>query len=669
MKSFNIFCMYNILIMFIVILIYSPDVYASNKNVDWWSAQCSVNTALTQPETSIFTLAKKVCQSAPADGQAAMFKLYVLMRAGMNKEAIQTLHELKQLSPELGNHNISSIYRDACYNFHTWDVAEAVASIFADNISELSFDGHDSIIDHFLSSGWTVERVDMWFSSKPKGINNFWIKSRLHFNMQHGRGEALEKELADRVRANPQDTTGAIIFLDTIIYAYSGIRRERPDLSWITEIIKPVLATDANELAAKFEYLQAWKNADIFYRQAIAIPLTDREAEFMGRGQQVFRSASAMRIDFAVSTREALVKCLLEMKQTDEAQKWMLEALDIRKKNKLPQNTFLAGKVQEASRERGIEKPIAVDEKKSEAKPDYWESRALYYQGRKEPANEEAAIKKGLALTTPQPQPAHRGKGYTDWRSNLLSYYVDFLKREKRDTEAVSILRKEIAESPADSESSVRAAYLLAFNFPEQIDVDDVVLWTWLEKRPTWEFSEQRLLWQMLKNAKQGELDGYLIRAEKLAGQYPTHAYTIGWIENRLGFPQRSIPLLKYAVEKAMKKEFKNQAVYSLFESYMDTGDWMHAEKVFSEAIKQLSPKEIPEYYARIAVLAAKAGAKSDAMRIWSRAADMAPSETSKLDELAKAGLKEELIAFYQNMQKKAPSSDIPAKAIIILKK
>lgn len=658
MRNFNL-C--NTLILSVWILMCALVVCASDKNVDWWVAQRDVNAALAQSGASISALAKQVCQSAPADGQAAMFKLYVLMLAGMSKESIQTLHELKQLSPELGNQNILNIYSEACYRLHAWDVAEAVVTIFADNISGISFDGHDSILDHFLSSGWTVERVDMWLASKPKGIKNFWIKARLHFDMQHGIGDALEEELADRVRSSPQDVAGAIIFLDTITYAHSGARRKVPDLSWVAEIIKPVLATDANELAAKFEYLKIWKNADIFYRQAITIPLTDEEVELFGRGQQVFRSASVLRADFAVSTREGLVRCLMAMKQTEEAQKWMQEAAAIREKSHLRQNTYLAGQVQEVSSARVIEKKIVAEEKTSGDNPDYWKERALYYQGRKEPVNEEAAIRKGLALTSPQPESARRGKGYTDWRSNLLSYYVHFLTREKRDIEAVALLRKEIAESPADSESSARAAYLLASDFSKQLSADDAVLWNWLEKRTTWKFAEERLLREMLKNAKQDELDGYLIRAEKLAsGNDPTRAYMLGWIENSLGFSQRSIPLIEYAAEHTQDKNLKEQAAASLFRSYMGMKDWRSADRVFTNSTGRLTPDE----YSKVAVLAAKAGNKADAMRIWSRVADMDPSEMRELEQLLKAGLRDELFAFYQNMQKSMPSSDIPAKAL-----
>ena len=43
--------------------------------------------------------------------------------------------------------------------------------------------------------------------------------------------------------------------------------------------------------------------------------------------------------------------------------------------------------------------------------------------------------------------------------------------------------------------------------------------------------------------------------AEEVAlGKAPSRTYTLGWIMNRMHFPKRSIPLLKYAVGNAHDK-------------------------------------------------------------------------------------------------------------------
>ena len=53
-----------------------------------------------------------------------------------------------------------------------------------------------------------------------------------------------------------------------------------------------------------------------------------------------------IRASFAAQIREGLAEYLLKLEQADEAQKWMLEAADIREKNRLGRNALFAGQVQ-----------------------------------------------------------------------------------------------------------------------------------------------------------------------------------------------------------------------------------------------------------------------------------------------------------------------------------
>ena len=111
----------------------------------------------------------------------------------------------------------------------------------------------------------------------------------------------------------------------------------------------------------------------------------------------------------------------------------------------------------------------------------------------------------------------------------------------------------------------------------------------------------------------------------------------------------------------------KETAAFTLFESLLDIGDWRRAEQAFPLASKRLTPSEVPEWYSQIAVIAAKAGAQADALRIWTSAANVNPARLEHLDQLAENGLRQELIAFYRNMGKQMPRSEVPAKAIAVL--
>jgi tetratricopeptide (TPR) repeat protein len=666
----KVYTVLRVLAAFVVIsavLFLSSRVYAGQETADWDGAQRKVNVTLLQRRSSIAKLAADVKDVKPENSQDAMFKLCVFMRAGMNKESIETLRQLKKLAPNLANRQIERIYYNACKNDYEWDVARATIELFAENIStvELKY----RLLKHFQNSGWTVYEVDRWLDDMPKGKDNFWIKQRLRFKVENGLGDELLKEISNAVRENPKDIAGVFAFLD--ILADAGLKGEkRVDLSWMAEIIKPKSATEARGIASGLVNLYQRTEAMKFYRQAIDIPLTDEETKNLGMTVAIYVPPEKLRAMFAVSVREGLAECLLALDKKNQAQKWMVEADDIREKNDLGRGALFAGRVQAESGQRTIENRIKEEETQSENDAQYWRDRAQYYRGRNEPALEEEAILKGLVLTTHQLEFDPDSLVHINWRSRFLKDYTDFLIKEKRIDEAVKLLRDEIRKAHVTSASAKKAAHLLAFDLYEDISVDDTLLWNWLAGQPKWEFTEDRLLWRLLESANRDHIDKYFTLAEELVdGNDPSRARALGWIMNRMGFPERSIPLLENAVKYARDKRLKERANFTLLESYLDIGDWEQAEKIFLQTDIRLTADEIPEWYSKAAVAAAKAGAKTDAMRIWSQVANINPSYTNGLEKLGDAGLKDELVIFYRQMQKEIPSSEIPARALMILEK
>lgn len=670
-----------ILILISYLLFFVQNSSASQNNLDWWQVQKDLTNKLLYSETDIAQLAKEVCSKKPKNANDAMFKLSVLMRVGMNKEAIESLRELKMLSERIEKSDLGTIYYDDCDYIKSWDIARAVVEIFPEDI--LGVDLQNRLLEYFISSGWSVEKVDNWLAEKPKGKNNFWIKERLAFNVKHNQGDKLIKELSAKVRNNPQDIENAIVFLDALTYARNN--NETWDLSWVAEIIKPKQITQAESLASKLSQLSQWSTAKVFYQQALDMELTEGEVTQLSRMYQTFISDENVRAGFKVKIREDMSKCLLNLGMKEQAQKMMVEAADISKEYGLSLNAIFAGQIQAESGQRVIEDRILEEEKLSEDDPKYWQKRADYYRGRNEVIQEEYALKKGLALTTPQIEPEKGVKRSVGLRSFLLNRYASFLKRQNRSEDAVELLLKEISETPANSESAIQAVYLMAHEFNKLNSVDEEVLWTWLEKRTKWEYHEEGLLYQMLKNTVPAErafkrgisennisemLDKNFSRAEKLSfNNDPTRACILGGIEKSLGFPKRSIALLKSAYENAKEKELKEKSAFNLLESYLDTDNWKSAEEIFPEAVKRLTYKEITDWYSRVAIAAAKSGAKEDAMRIWRNVANLYPAMFELMNGLVKYGLKEDLKDFYLKMQQKMPSSEVPAKARSILEK
>jgi len=645
-----------------VILIHVSMVSAEDDTPNWWKTQEYVSEILLTQGTSISDLVSTMEMSKPENAQDALFKLCVLMRAGMNKEAIRALNELHRICHDLDDYQIEGIYYFACDDLAAWDIAQATVEIFAENIAEMALENR--LIQYFLNSGWTAKKVDTWLADMPPGSDGFWIKQRMRFNNIHGLGDGLINELTENIKRKPDDMDAVILFLDGLIFSrHTG--EEQWDLSWMIESIHPTLATDSEKIAARLKTLKEWETAIPFYRLAMETSLTSEETENLAIMCSIFVPEVRLRAMFSVRVREGLAECLLETGHTDEAQDWMVEAADIREEHNLGLNALFSGMVQRQSGQRVIEGRIKDEEEKSEDDPQYWRERAQYYRGRKESAQEEEAILRGLALTSSFHDTISERTGSVDLRGWLLSDYAHFLEREERTDEAVSVLREELELAPATSQSSRKAAHLLAFDFYKLISVEDSLLWNWLANQATWKYTEERLLWRMLEHADVDILPIYYDRSEEMVfGNDPSRAQTLGWIMNRMRSPERSIPLLKYAIEHAQDKEFIEKTQFTLFESYLDLNEWRRAEDLFPEASKRLTPKEIPDWYARIAISAAHSGAKEDAFRIWKRVANISPSWLRGLKELRDAGLKDELIVFYEKMQSEMPESELPGKAM-----
>jgi tetratricopeptide (TPR) repeat protein len=469
------------------------------------------------------------------------------------------------------------------------------------------------------------------------------------------------------VRANPGDIAAAIQFLDAVLNAGLGPERRR-DHSWLADTIHPERASDAQELAQQLQRLQEWAPAAAFYRAALEIPLSVEEVREMQSMRQLVMSGETITADFLVEAKEGLSACLLELGDKAEAQRLMEEAVALRRERHLGGNMQFAGQIQAATGARVIEGAIREEQKKSQDDPSYWLERAAYYRGRKEAAAEEEAYRKALGLTVPEPWPKRRGKGFVDLRSSVVSGLDRFLTEHQREGEAVALLLKELQDSPAESVSAERAANLIAFEHRERIAPDDNTYWRWLSDRPTWGNIEERLLWELLQRVDPAKLDPYLGRSEKLsAGSDPTRNRTLGWIMNRMKLAARSIPLLQDAVARLADQGQRESAQFTLFESYIDTGDWQPAEAIFPDASHHLTGSEIPSWRGRIAVEAARAGAKHDALRIWKSVANINLCFVGSLNDLAGAGLATELRAFYGEFNQRLPSSVAPARALKVL--
>ncbi len=673
----------------LVVIATAVKVQAADE-ADWWKAERDVMAQLMQPDASLVELVQATRRAKPASAQEALEQLSVFTRVGLAKDAVGALRELQRFRPNFGG-AAPALFHDLTRERESWDAAAALLEIFAETIPPNS-GVVEPLVEHFLADGQTVKQVDDWLAAKPAGVDNVWINERLAFLMRNGQGAELEKNLADRARNHPQDGGKAIEYLAAVQFVFPYRQTPQPDLKWMAEVCRPQLATQAVEIAEILRWLKAPETAVVFQRMAIALELTDAELHEMAKLSQAMTSEESLRASFAVRTRERLADLLLQTGAADEAQKFMLEAAEIRERAGLGRNALLAGRTQAASGRRVVENQILAAEKLSEDDPRYWRERASYYHGREEFELEEQALRRRLALTAPQLEAPL--KSLSDSRRRAVNDLAYFLVQRKRLSETVDLLRAELIEAPADSDASEGAARFFAYEIPDEIHGDDPVLWNWLANRPVWDNVERRLLWRMLEHAApelpdraflspaDGQLvareprplkglDQQLQQAEKLAiGDDPSRGLTLGWILNRMKLTERSLAPLEDALRRATDDEMKEDIAFTLLESNLASQDWRRADELFPIARGKLTPSEIVEWQLRIATLAAQTAAKEDALRIFRQAANLDLANVSitenrqSLQALVAAGLRDDLVEHYQDFQTALPDSDIPSRML-----
>ncbi len=294
--------------------------------VSWGNAVTEVTTTLMWKKVDFFELAAEAISTKPKTAPEAMFKLELLLRGGLTKDAVDSVRELQELCPNLDGDQVEGIFAQASARYSAWEVARTIAESFSDNVKRL--DAVNGLLKHFLESGWSVEKVDEWLAGLRFGKYNFWLMKRVTFNEEHGRHGVLINELLEKSKQNPGDSQGVFNLLDALIYSGS----KQVDLSWMPETVFPETATDADRIASLLKRISKWNEAITFFRKSIEIPLTLKELYELQLERQIVLSREAIQAGFEAQVREEMADCLTQLGRSHEADKWLLEAFNIRKK-------------------------------------------------------------------------------------------------------------------------------------------------------------------------------------------------------------------------------------------------------------------------------------------------------------------------------------------------
>jgi tetratricopeptide (TPR) repeat protein len=622
---------------------------------DFWKAQQAVRR---QVETrDIGSLA-----SAPAsegdrlDPQQAMQRFILLFLAGHDEEAAAFLPVLQAQGEQLGVPNLSRM-ADELIRRERWDLARRYLEALPQ-----SEPGWGYVFLNKWSEAVAQEEADRWLAERAAASPGFWSRERFRLAARQKRQEALVEVYRERLEANPGDAAAAL----ELAHGYQQ-EAGSPGIGWLADLYQPAGPSAAFAAARALQEAGEPVSALKLLEKARDLPFGPADQAYM---EKLASQRQAMRPgpvdhekDFRGMVRQEMARLFQETGNSAEAQK-LLERIAADFPDGLPAGMMgMAGRIQADSGAPVIENRLLEAGKKAENEGswEYWRNRADYYQGRQEWEQALEACRKALALC-PQPQTDTDGMGKAGSlgqnRYWTICHLARCLQALKRDGEAFEALRQELGQWPPNLQLSGYLAYQMALDFnpgKRHIKPDDETLWTWLAARQDWSTGADRLLRAMAEYP--GPLrDAFWERAQQLALGDPRRAAILGSLLLDCNEPRRALACLEKARQGLPAGEERENAACSLFGLYRQGNDWKQAGAILPEAAGRYTYEEYVERWDELAEMAAKTGHGKEALEFWTQARNRDRWTSQSLDNLVRAGLKKELIAYYQDLVRKEPA-------------
>jgi len=631
----------------------------SAATIDWWEIDKAVVERLLSEDIDAVVGSLAAAQT-PRDTGGWLRCLNILVRAGHREQAAKAIDRRAVAFP-LQEKPALSHAADFLIERQEWDLARR----FLERMPEAEPGWGYILVGHWAKTGSHAE-IDRWLAARAKSNPEYWFRERLRFRAELGTENELLISLAADVRAHACDLARAERYLEAV-----GLVGRETDLGWMGQTCKPRLAYESFKLGSALAR-RSPPAAIALLERSLATPFTHQDQKLIDEEVRHWMAAVVpQRVwdrDLRLWAKQALAASYQANGQAGKAQP-LVEALAAANKSGLPHYSWaqFAGGVQDQSGARVIEDRILKAEAANPDSSEYWLTRAKYYAGRKENAQAIEAFEKALALAPFDSSNETR----MAQRHQIMREYAHYKFTTAGNHEAVRTLQRELAVIPLDTQyASWLIQGMLEYERDDfkPIHPGSEQLWSYLSARRKWDHAEERLLWRMVANVPESEREAHWIRAVSLVGNAdPTRAKTLGWIMTRTNESARAIPLLKDAASRLPEGDAKKAATFTLFEAYCATNNWRESETLWPAVIQRLSPREIPDWLGKISVVAARAGAPDDAMRLWRAKANLDRTDLRALDELARLGLKERLRAFYEQIKKSDLQTWVPDSALKLL--
>lgn len=633
----------------------------SSADFDWWTIDRGVAEQLFERDVGEWARALEA-EPLPADAGRLLERFAIAYRAGHDAWSRAIVDALAALDPAPTASQLSAAV-DRVIDREHWDLAR----YFLERLPNAE-PGWGYVLVRRWSDVADADTIDRWLAARAERNRGYWLRERLRFRSDRGSVAPLIAELAAAVRARPTELAPALDYLE-------ALRIVGPALAagaWLGEVCRPCLAFESYDLGAQLA--GGWPRAAIaLLDHSLATPFTDADREAVERIPMAVHVPNREGAEQLVRawTRNALLQACKAAGETERAQRLLEElAATSPAEAVLPLDSRLAGAIQAESGARVIEGRILAAEPKRETDYEYWLERAEYFDGRGERAETDAAFERALSLTQ---ESASEPKKSAHARTFVVGRYVSYSAHRGEIAACRAFLWQELADADLASEHAAAITRHLhedvgAASQPDA--VDDKRWWSYLAARTQWNYGEEKLLMRLAESTRASKeaREALWSRATALAQGDPSRALVLGWVMTRHDANSRAIPLLADAEARAADDEHRVRAAFTRFEAGLALGDWRAAERAWPSAQRELMPHEAPEWLGRIAIIAARAGATDDALRIWSQRTNLDRAELRGLDDMVRAGALNRLVAFYEQLALEDPASSSPARALTRLR-
>ena len=284
----------------------------ANEKAQWYICDANVQNNLMSGKWNICDIAQKLSTEKPQTASEALTKLSVMLRAGLDRQAIETVRQLKKFQDDIADNYIESIYYSSGDKYGAWDVAQALLETFPEKLCGISLSGR--LTKHMYQAGWSVEKIDGWMveqqkkarkSDKSDALCDFydkrgsegWIVQRMQFLTTMGNEQPLVAELETEILKNPHNTVAMLDYLE-LLGNITPKRREQYNIANTINAYKPSSSPAANAVADALFHIEQTKAASKFYDLALKMPLTDKDAKWFSNQQQFFISADEWKNQF-----------------------------------------------------------------------------------------------------------------------------------------------------------------------------------------------------------------------------------------------------------------------------------------------------------------------------------------------------------------------------------